>query len=281
MKVNKSDIKREVLNCLKGKEVNESKLDLFVSDFAEAINTLFQDREGSEEEAVEREISEREWKFDKSKHESMLRKFQSFKRFFKENKECLVDKNDFLPVLSHLNYYLEQDFVYETGEKREHKYILREGVEFFDEYLGQLEKGLEMTIGLLESSLEIRKPKAGRRIDHYRPYFIRKVFVMEECLLGLETPNTRNTSPFNEVLSYGLTLTGDNSDKANLNFPRLLKCCFYSYGDVLSLSYIYEKYGRLDLFHKHLSRTEYEEEIVEEWGCYFWVDYLKEQGIRQ
>lgn len=279
MSLSKADIKRDVLNCLKGKKVDEIKLALFVDGLIrEAEGILEAYKDSNQPETIEDIRDERDYDFEKSKYESMLRKFKGFKEFFQDNKSRFLDESDYFTFPPYLEYLIKKDLVVEVEDG---KYVLKEGVQPFPEILDQLEGSLDITIEALGTLVNFWKRKAGRKTDLYRPDYIRNVFVMAECLLDIEIPITRNTTPFNELLYYALSLIDRVSEDSEPNFPRLVKHCFEDYNTVASMAYVYHKYDRLDLFQKHIARTPYERFFLDEWETSFWRNYIENQAIRQ
>ena len=130
----------------------------------------------------------------------------------------------------------------------------------------KLEDELEILLCHMDTALKnFTNEKRGRTKRNYKRIFVRKIFVMGDCLLDIKGSTTNNETPFNNLLRLCFDFAGINTHECEYH----IRPCFNDYLTICSMRQDYKKYNSDDLFLAHIKRTEWFDEIYDEFFAHY------------
>ncbi|MCB1783822.1 MAG: hypothetical protein KDI13_07480 [Alphaproteobacteria bacterium] len=267
---NRDNLKRDIEAVLGRKKVDPQKLALFVDDFIDGVNSGWKNVYALNKGNISRNrelISEEDFN-------AALKDLKKAERTrdleVKVLLAAILDKThnykEYAEFLWALQFRSELFDDYEDDYGRSFKELLQE----FFELLGGMQKGLESAYNNLDVQVQ-----RGRSTDPYRVMFVRNIFVMSDCLLDVKGSMSNGNTLFNKVLA----LCYDAARIKGTEYEYYIRKCFNDYTTLYNMAFLYRKYGRLDLYLEHVSKTDLKDSILENFES-DWNEWEKPQNYQ-
>ena len=282
MELDKEQIKTDLQRVLSRKKPDEDKLDLFVDELIDGINTgwknvyapISEEKLKVMKEQIPPELFE---KFESMGQKDFNEQLKEIEKIRNENNQVMKEMiAEYLRVFSAFRIYFDQ---FKSATRADFSgYMDNFQAEFQDTLLIEdVESFLDNSIAALKSDLsEIPDGKRGRKKTEDKFLFVRYVYVFSHCLLGIKGTVSNSNTRFNKVLRQCYKAIGELSEECR----HFIRPCFEDYETIYSMAFPYRKHGRLDLYIDHVKETPYYQEIAELFYDYDWNDWEKPHNLQ-